>query len=355
MKLMVFTLATRPIFAQSSHSIATIAAYVFLVPMLLFSFPAGFLVDRFCRRRLVVFSKILDVILLSIATLSLFFYPYDVIIPFTMLGFLGISSALFNPAKGCLLPEILGSDKLCKGNGLLEMWTMLAVFAGYALGPSLLSLDQGGVKGGFTWIGPFILTVIALMGLLAALFLPKVQGEKEIQKKATIRQVIQSVWKDYPLVLMLIGNVIFWVVITYMGQNVLVETKELVRNWRGSEIWQGIPLAAYWFGIAVGSLAGGRLPVNKISTGPKTLAVVGFSLIWAILRFTHPDFFGTSMILLLMGFAAGFLIVPIMAIIQYRAPRDQRGSILAFNNVLNIIGILLGSYIAFLVSNVAMA
>lgn len=346
MKLMVFTLATRPLLGLESQSVATLAVFAFLLPMLFFSFPAGLLVDRFCKRSVIIATKLLDICLLGGMAVSLYFAPDKLIFPFIALGILGISGSLFNPAKGSLLPEILTPDRLGRGNGLLEMWTMLAVFAGYALGPLLLAADHGGLTPQYTWLGPAILTFLALISLYLALFLPKSPqgGQRGVGFLTSIRQSVYASARDPVLCIMLVANLIFWIVITYFGQNVLVETKKLV----ASELWQGVPLAAYWFGIAIGSLGGGRLPVEEVRKGPKFCALLTFVAVWALLHQMHPGLTGSCLALLFMGFASGYLLVPIMAIIQYRAPKSQRGGILAFNNVLNISGILLGSYLSYI-------
>ncbi len=340
-KLMIFTLATRPLFGLTSHSVATLSAFAFLLPMLFFSLPAGLLVDRFCKRTVIIASKLVDISLLVAMTLCLYLAPDQLLFPFLMLGLLGISSALFNPAKGSLLPEILTPERLGRGNGLLELWTMLAVIAGYGLGPALLAADQGGVKPHLTWIGPALLALLAIISLSAAYFLPK-SKRPAAPERGGYREALLAVKKDPVLSIMLLANVLFWIVITYFGQNVLVETKQLV----GSEIWQGVSLAAYWLGIALGSLGGGRLPVEKVRRGPKFCALAWFFAVWALFRYLHPGLAGSCLVLLLMGLASGFLLVPIMAIIQHRAPKSRRGAVLAFNNVLNILGILLGSYFA---------
>lgn len=349
MKLIIFTLATRPIFGLASQSVATMAAFAFLIPMLLFSFPAGLLVDRFCKRTVIIASKVLDLSLLIGTALLLYIAPDQIIYPFIMLGLLGISSALFNPAKGSLLPEILTSEKLGKGNGLLEMWTMLAVFAGYVFGPALLAADQGGMKPHMSWLAPLFLAFLALISLVLAYFLPKSAAPAEQPRSGFWMALRQSV-KDPLLLIMLTANFLFWVVATYFGQNVLVETKKLVEGWPHSEMWQGLPLAAYWIGIAIGSLGGGKLPVDQVSKAPKLCALTWFFSIWALFHYLNPGLGGTCLILLTMGLASGFLLVPIMAIIQHRAPPRQRGAVLAFNNILNILGILLGSYLAMLAS-----
>ena len=51
-----------------------------------------------------------------------------------VLGLLGVQAALFSPSKYGILPEILPHEKLSSGNGLLEMWSNLALIGGTVAG-----------------------------------------------------------------------------------------------------------------------------------------------------------------------------------------------------------------------------
>ena len=60
-----------------------------------------------------------------------------------ILGLLGVQAALFSPAKYGILPEILPHERLSAGNGLLEMWTNLAIIAGTVAGGRDRLADRG--------------------------------------------------------------------------------------------------------------------------------------------------------------------------------------------------------------------
>src|SRR5439155_148214 len=55
-------------------------------------------------------------------------------------------------------------------------------------------------------------------------------------------------------------------------------------------------------------------------------------------------------VMALMGIASGMLIVPLEAILQWRAPDDRRGSVIALANVLIFSGVLAGSLATFALS-----
>jgi acyl-[acyl-carrier-protein]-phospholipid O-acyltransferase/long-chain-fatty-acid--[acyl-carrier-protein] ligase len=73
----------------------------------------------------------------------MFLHPTGGLPALAVLGLVGVQAALFSPAKYGILPEILTHDKLTTGNGLLEMWTNLAIIAGMVGGGVLVGAFKG--------------------------------------------------------------------------------------------------------------------------------------------------------------------------------------------------------------------
>src|SRR5262249_17472758 len=146
--------------------------------MMLFSIPAGTLADRFCKRKVMIGAKFLEVLLMAGCALSLFLAPQLMWVPFILLGGMGLQSAFFGPSKYGILPEILPDQQLSQGNGLLEMWTMIAIIAGTGMGPALLAADDFGTKPHLTWVGAGLLALLALVGLAASFAVPRGTGSR---------------------------------------------------------------------------------------------------------------------------------------------------------------------------------
>lgn len=361
-KLIVFTIATRwlmiktegdqELLHRSSQLIATLSLVTFLIPMLLVSIPAGYLADRFSKRTIIILMKGLGFFLMGLSTLSLFLMPQSYYWPFILLGCMGAQSGLFSPAKYGILSEILPEEKLTKGNGLLEMWTMMAIIAGTGLGPILLMPDKGGSLHDRTWIAPGILTVLALIALLTALFIPKVppantSGSSLITE---MKRAGRTILGNRTLAIAILGSFAYWVITCLIGQNVLVYAKSLIVALEKGEVWQGIPPACYGLGIAIGAVVAGKLSGDGIEKGLIPLGAVGFSITTFVLGIVQPGMWGTVAVLLFTGLSSGLLIVPLHAIIQKLSPQDQRGSILALENIIDILGMLMGSGFAALMA-----
>lgn len=354
-KMMVFTLATRPLlagpdsnFELSSQTTATLSLLVFLLPMMLFSIPAGALADRFSKRNLMIATKFLEVAIMGAAAWVLFMAPLNLYVPFFLLGMMGLQSAFFGPAKYGILPEILPTEKLSKGNSLLEIWTMVAIIAGTGLGPILLAADHFGTRPDLTWIGALYLLGCSLIGLVASFAVPHVKSIGQTNKNPfrVMLQAWSAIKGNNALFLAFIGSVLYWFVISLLGQNVLVYAKGLALELEKGEIWQGIPPAAYGLGIALGALIAARFSSNRVELGLIPLGAIGFSLSSLLLGLLQPVMGGTIFILLLMGFSSGMLVVPLHTLIQALSPPQQRGAIIALGNCIDIGGMIAGSLAA---------
>jgi len=98
-------------------------------------------------------------------------------------------------------------------------------------------------------------------------------------------------------------------------------------------------MAAVALGIGLGSLAAGYLSGNKIENGLIPLGALGVTGFAAALSGDPLSFTWTAALLALMGFFAGFFIVPINAMLQHRPPEDRKGGVLAAANLLSFVGI----------------
>jgi acyl-[acyl-carrier-protein]-phospholipid O-acyltransferase/long-chain-fatty-acid--[acyl-carrier-protein] ligase len=106
-----------------------------------------------------------------------------------------------------------------------------------------------------------------------------------------------------------------------------------------SETRGGYLMAAVALGIGLGSLAAGYLSGNKIETGLIPLGALGVTGFAAALSGNPFSFAWTGVMLALLGFFAGFFIVPINAMLQHRPPGDRKGGVLAAANLLSFVGI----------------
>jgi acyl-[acyl-carrier-protein]-phospholipid O-acyltransferase/long-chain-fatty-acid--[acyl-carrier-protein] ligase len=330
-------------YEAASQAQATMAFIALTLPLMVVSLPAAYVADRFSKRSIIIVLKLFEVLLMGAIAYGLYQYPGNRLLPFVILALMGAQSALFSPAKFGLLPEVLPHDELSEGNGLLQMWTMLAIIAGTAAAGPLADLFGASRP----WVVGGVLAVFAAIGFAAALLVPRVppaRSRRDTAADGTLRDALAAIGEDRVLRLAILGAAYLWAIASLLGQNILVYSKATLGL---SDTLSGLPLAVLGAGIAAGSLLAGRLSAGKVEYGLIPAGAVGMMLVTLALGTFAPAVVGTNLLMLVLGVCGGLILVPINAVIQWRAPAARRGAVIAVANILAYAGILLGSLSAY--------
>ncbi len=319
--------------AEAASQFQKMAALVaFTLPLALFSLPAGAWADRFSKRSVIVGTKIAEVVLMGCGALLLAVGANAG--PLVVLALMGVQSAVFGPAKYGILPEIVPHARLSSANGALGFWTFLAIILGTALAPPLL-----------TAVGPApAAAVLALLALIGLGFARRIEETPPAAAPQPVVATVRAAWRtlraDRTLWLAVLGSTFFWAIASLLGQNLLVYSEQVLRL---GERWAGAPLGVYGVGVGLGSLIAGRLSAGKVEVGLIPLGALGLAGSVLALGAFAPGLAFTLILLGLAGVASGFLVVPLDALIQWKAPADRRGSVIALSNVFVFTGTLLGA------------
>lgn len=314
------------------------AFIVFTLPLMLVSLIAGVIADRVSKRTILVTMKAVEVGLMAAGTLALMVDPSGGRLPLIVLGCMGAHSALFSPAKYGILPELVPHEKLSTANGWLEMCTFLAILLGTASGGILL--DHATPT---TWLAGAALTVTATVGFIASRTIPPVPPARSTGGIVwTLASAWTAVTSDRVLRLAVIGTIFFWTIASLFGQDMLVYAKAVLGL---SDSLSGLPLATLAVGIGAGAMLAGRLSGARVEYGLIPLGALGVAVVLILMGALAPALPGTLILMALLGLAGGLLLVPLDALIQWRAPHDRRGAILALWNTGVFGGMLLGSLV----------
>ncbi len=338
-QIVVLLAVTSAASVTDSQGSAAFAQVILLIPLIIFNLPGGALADRLSKRSVILAMKALELALVLLGSALLWLNPAGGFPALLILGLLGVQAALFSPSKYGILPEILPHEQLSSGNGLLEMWTNLAIIGGTVAGGIIVY-----VTGTRAWMGGLLLASISALGLIAALGIPRVPVARLDGGLAdTFKLAWSAVRADRILRLAIMGQVIVWTIASLIPAPVLayaMKTLEL------PEWMSGFPLAAIGIGIGAGSLAAGRLSGSKVEYGLVPLGALGLTLSTLAFSVIGPGLVGTILIMGLIGFSAGLVFVPLSALIQWRSPEDRRGAVISLGNMLVNVGMLAGSILA---------
>ena len=311
---------------------------LFALPFILFSMTGGFLADRFSKRSVMLGVKIFELFIMSLVFAGLWSWNKYLLLAGVFL--MGTHSAIFGPSKYGSLPELLPEKKLSWGNGILELGTFMAIILGIVAAAAMSEQFRGR-----QWLSGVVLIALAVIGFIACLGITKIPAANPAKKfnlnfPAEIWRQVRAMRGDRPLWLALCGNTYF----NFLGMLLLLNLFFYGSETLGvTEQHIGYLSAALALGIGLGSVAAGYLSGGKIEYGLVPLGAFGLSIFSAWLA--RPTvMFGPSLALLaLLGFAGGFFIVPIAALLQHRPSRENKGQVQATANWCSFVGVFLAS------------
>jgi acyl-[acyl-carrier-protein]-phospholipid O-acyltransferase/long-chain-fatty-acid--[acyl-carrier-protein] ligase len=323
-----------------AQRVTTLALVLFTLPLALGSLPAGAIVDRVSKSKVLAAMKAVEVALMIAGALALAIWPEGGIAGFAIVALMGLQSALFSAAKLGILPEILPHEELSEGNGKVEFATMLAIVLGTAAGGAMLE-----ASGARPWLVGVALTVSAVCGLVGSLRIPVVPAARVGGGVVeTIASAASTIRADRILTLTVIGSVMFWCIASLLLQNLLVYGQN---NLQLPEQLYGVPAGVLSIGIGIGCVIAGKLSAKKVEFGLLPLGAGMLALFTLLFGSIEPKLIGTLVWMVAIGSGTGLLLVPLEAILQWRSPKDRRGAVVALANVFVFLAMLGGSLASF--------
>ncbi|MGH7772206.1 MAG: MFS transporter, partial [Candidatus Binatia bacterium] len=157
---------------------------------------------------------------------------------------------------------------------------------------------------------------------------------------AEIGSGIKRLYSDKTLWLTVLGISYFWFLGALLQTDIILFGKQVMGL---DDLWIGILGTFLATGIGIGSLVAGRLSGDKVELGLVPLGSIGMGAFSILLSSTAPSYTQAAIALVLLGFSGGLFIVPLIALLQQRSGREEKGQLIATNNFLNTGGILLAS------------
>jgi 1-acyl-sn-glycerol-3-phosphate acyltransferase len=328
----------------SSDIIINLAAGLFILPFFLFSAFAGQIADKYEKSRLIRWVKLCEILIMICAAVAL--YLNATIMLLVLLFFMGTQSTFFGPVKYSIIPQHLDDTEIIGGNALVEMGTFVSILLGTIAGGMLAQQDR---------IWPALAVVVtAVLGWLVSRGIPdakpadpdlKINWNPLTQSVATLRFVA----KDRTVFLSIMGISWFW----FLGASYLTQIPNYTKNvLHGSESVATLLLAMFSIGIGAGSLLGEWLSGKKVEYGLVPIGSIGLSLFGLDLAFAYhapdpgtllgmlafiktPGSLRVLADLVLIGIFGGLYIVPLFALVQTRSEEEVRSRIIAANNIIN--------------------
>ncbi|MDR3752531.1 MAG: acyl-[ACP]--phospholipid O-acyltransferase [Terracidiphilus sp.] len=324
------------------ETFVSVVTFLFSVPFLIFSMPGGWLADRFSKRQVTIWTKVMEFGSMLLATAGL--ATHTLTLSLVALTLVASQAALFGPSKYGLLPELLPEKSLSWGNGVIELWTFLAIIIGTVVGAWMGQQFSGHeVNAGYVLLG---LSAIGFITSLGVDNVPAAAPEKPFRINIVGDLLVQigKMRKDTALFLAVLGNAYFWFLGSLLFSTIVIYGPDVLHV---SQTKTGYLNAMLAVGIGIGSMTAGWVSDNKIEYGLIPLGSIGMTVTGFILGVMPHGMTGSAVLLGLLGFWAGFFAVPVNALIQHKPREEDKGGIIAAANLLSFVGIALSSVVYF--------
>ncbi len=356
---MLVTYKLAAAYGLNAGVLVSLGGGIFILPYVLFSGLAGQMADKFEKTNLIRWIKLSEVLIVLCGILV--FLDGHLWAMFALLFLMGVHSTFFSPIKYGILPQVLHKNELVAANGLFEGSTFLAILLGTMYGGALILMPAGIYIVGATCVA------VALMGLATSYAIPSVKGVDPHltlsrnflnESLRVIKQARAEGGEGIFGALLFISW--FWLLGAVLLSLIPVYGAELLH---GDALVTTFLLSLFSVGIAIGSVLCQKILKDKISLHYVPLAalmisVAGFALValtplmpaadaGALRGITDllavPLFWPIVMSFVVLALAGGVFTVPLYAYVQAVGKAQIKSRIIAANNVLNAVMMVLGA------------
>ena len=343
-----------------------LCALLFILPFFLFSALAGQFGEKYPKDSLIRLIKLGEIAIMAVGAAGFLFNHLWLML--AALFAMGTHSALFGPVKYSILPQHLRENELVGGNALVEMGTFLAILAGTIGAGVMMSSTY------YAYVVSGAIVLIASLGFVASFGIPRAAAASPELKINW--NIFSESWATMRLGLgqtpavsrSIVGNSWFW----FVGAIYLTQIPAYAQLWMyGDETVVTLILTVFSIGIALGSLLCERLSGHKVEIGLVPFGSMGITL-FGLLLWWHSGGFpqnvqandwlavlsvseGLWVLLDILGIGifGGFYIVPLYALIQSRTAEKERSRVIAANNILNALFMVVSALLSILLLSFA--
>lgn len=324
--------------------LVTCASAVMILPFLIFSSIAGQIADKYERSRLMVITKVTELIIMCVGALA--FFTESIAFLTAVLFLMGAQSAFFGPLKFSVIPFLVGDEDLLAANGLVESGTFISILLGSIAGSMCIIADEG------LFISSVFVVSASLVGLAASTFIPRVPVVDPFRRitfgvvsptLALVREVAPRRDIFFP---MLAGSWFYFVGSVFVSQFPVLARNAFCADGSVATIF----LAVFSIGIGIGSTSCAPILKGRVTSAYAPAFAIMIAIFGCALWITTPDPSGGELVgaiewlsragnylhlalMLGLSFFGGMYIVPLMALMQSRSGPNMVARVTACANV----------------------
>jgi len=312
-----------------------VIAFIFLAPYV------GPVADAFPKGRVMLYANLVKLI----GALMILFGANS------LLGYavVGIGAAIYSPAKYGILTQLVHPDRLVKANGLLEGSTIAAILLGVLAGGWLT--DQSVVLAVSVAAGMYLLAALANFGISRLPVIHRFVRHELVHLPKQFFQNVIVLWGIRDVRFSILGTSLFW----GMGASLRL----LMFAWvpAALALLDNQAPANLMGLVSIGIVVGAGLAAMTVRLELVNRAILGGLALGPLVLLLAPmhAFVPAAVILMLVGVAGGYFVVPLNALLQERGHETiGAGRTLAVQNFFENIAMLGMAGLYFLAVEVGM-
>ena len=338
--------------------LAPLVGAIFILPFFIFSGFAGALADKYDKASLTRFVKLLELGLMVVATIGFSFHWLWLL--FVVVFGMGLHSTLFGPIKYAIIPQHMSENELVMANAMVEAGTFGAILLGTIGGGLIAASTYGGIIAGLMGI------VLAICGYFISRHIPtapSLSPHMPLSYNIFLQtsQTLKLAFANKIVFLSILAISWFWL----YGALLLSQFPAFVKIvLEGNETTVTLLLSLFTVGVGVGSFLCEKLSHQTIRPALILAGALGMALFGIDFALTSASFVPQASLLAsitfwhiladltLIGLFGGLFSVPLYALMQGKSDPAFRSRIIAANNILNALFMVLGAVLTMVLLDV---
>lgn len=359
--MVLVTFRSTRVWGLPPEQVVALAGGIFILPFLLFSGVSGVLADRYEKALIARITKWFELIVMIVAIIGFYNNYFSVLL--VALFSMGLHSTLFGPVKYSIIPELVEDNELTTANALVETGTFIAILVGTIAAGVVASLENSNE---YLAIG---LLSCAIIGIYSSQKIPAVggtSGDEKPNEKLSLNP-FQGIWStlkytnsNVAVYNSCLGISWFWFIGAALISILPILTKNILLSSEGVFTFF---FALFTIGIAAGALACEKFSHSRVEIGLVPFGSLGMSLFLLDFAYGSMNFHPVSaempltaffhcensirisIDLFLISAFGGIYSVPLYTLIQERSERKMRSRVVAANNIMNSLFMVVSSLI----------
>ncbi len=333
--------------ADTKSTLVSLAAALLVLPYIFLSPWAGKLAKEHKKNKIIQRAKFAEIPIMIAASLG--FILHSVYLVMIAMFVMGLQSCIYSPSKYGIIRDIGGVKGISFGTGAMEMITFVAVLLGTFLGgyisdiPTTASLINKQV---------IILTIsvmlLAVIGWITSLLIHPQESSTEDDSEDTLNPFKFPIrWYKWcknihGLNYSVLGLSVFWFIGSIIQMNLYIYCEEKLHI---SNTETGTIMALVAIGIGLGCYLAGVFSNHKVNTKLVIIGGIGMFLAMLLILILPVNQIIFTILIILFAFFAGFFKIPLNAFIQDKVKGRELGPVLAYNNQMVFVAILIASFV----------